>query len=599
VVGVVGMRRFVSDRSPAERLCGLLRRMKFLGSLFVATVRKSETRQNLRAFGRFLLLLLATVVLFAVLFHVIMELEGQSHSWLTGFYWALTVMTTLGFGDITFTSDLGRLFTIVVLLTGVVLLLLVLPFTFIQFFYAPWLEAKLRLRAPRMMPSSTRGHVVIARWDAIAEGLVERLRQYGVPYVVIEPDAVAAARLMDDGVATVTGEIDASATYAGVRLGGARLLVANAEDTTNTNVALTAREISPEVPIVAIASSEESMDVLRLSGCTHPLPLKQWLGRYLANRTDTGRAEAHVVGAFTGLQIAEFALRHTPLAGRRVRDTRLRETTGLSVVGVWERGRLQPAGPDTPLTDDSVMVVAGQPDQIAGLEQLLQSGQPAPHPVLILGCGKVGRAAAQALRASGAPVYAMDREASRVEKLRGVADRLYAGDASDRDDLMAAGLEDASTVLLTTNDDATNIYLAVFCRRLRPDLRIVSRINHRRNLESIHRAGADFVLSYVDLGVDAVLAIVQGQELVILGEGIDLFSVPVPPALANKPLSETGIGARTGLTVVAIEQDGRAEPILSSSVVLRAEQALVMLGSMPQRQAFADAYEGGRPPARA
>ncbi|MET0555366.1 MAG: NAD-binding protein [Vicinamibacteria bacterium] len=573
--------------------------MKFLGSLFVATVRKSETRQNLRAFGRFLLLLLATVVLFAVLFHVIMELEGQSHSWLTGFYWALTVMTTLGFGDITFTSDLGRLFTIVVLLTGVVLLLLVLPFTFIQFFYAPWLEAKLRLRAPRALPASTRGHVVIARWDAIAAGLVDRLRQHGLPYVVIEPDAVAAARLMDDGVATITGEIDASATYAAARLATARILVANAEDTTNTNVALTAREVSAQVPIVAIASSEESVDVLRLSGCDHPLPLKQWLGGHLANRTDTGRAEAHVIGAFKGMQIAEFALRRTPLAGRRVRDTRLRETTGLNVVGVWERGRLQPAAPDTPLTEDSVIVVAGQPDQVAGLEQLLQSGQPAPHPVLILGCGKVGRAAAEALRAKGAPVYAMDREASRVEKLRGIADRLYAGDASDRDDLMAAGLPEASTVLLTTNDDATNIYLAVFCRRLRPDLRIVSRINHQRNLESIHRAGADFVLSYVDLGVDAVLAIVQGQELVILGEGIDLFSVPVPASLAGKTLSETGIGARTGLSVVAVEQDGRAAAIQSSSLVLRPGASLVLLGSLPQRQAFADAYEGGRPPASA
>lgn len=43
----------------------------------------------------------------------------------------------LGFGDITFTSDLGRLFSIIVMLSGVVFLLIVFPFTFIQFFYAP------------------------------------------------------------------------------------------------------------------------------------------------------------------------------------------------------------------------------------------------------------------------------------------------------------------------------------------------------------------------------------------------------------------------------------------------------------------------------
>ena len=55
-------------------------------------------------------------------------MEGEQHSWITGFYWTLVVMTTLGFGDITFTSDVGRLFSILVLLSGVVLLLVMLPF---------------------------------------------------------------------------------------------------------------------------------------------------------------------------------------------------------------------------------------------------------------------------------------------------------------------------------------------------------------------------------------------------------------------------------------------------------------------------------------
>ena len=378
------------------------RPVKFLGSLFAATVHRSEARQNLKALGRFLLLLLAITVLFAVVFHVIMgQVEGQEHSWVTGFYWALTVMTTLGFGDITFHSDIGRIFTILVLVTGVVLLLLVLPFTFIQFFYAPWLEAKLRLRAPRVLPAATRGHVVIARWDAIGAGLAHRLRRYGIPYVVLEPDPAAAARLMDDEVSVLTGEIDSRTTYENARVGAARLLVANCEDTTNTNVTLTAREVSGSVPIASIVASEESVDVLRLTGCTHTLPLKKWLGEHLANRTDTGRAEAHVIGGFKGLQLAEFAVRHTPLAGRRVRETRLREVSGVNVVGVWERGRLRPAFPDTPLGEDSVVVVAGMPDQVAGLETLLQGGRTVARPVLILGCGKVGWAAAESLHAKG------------------------------------------------------------------------------------------------------------------------------------------------------------------------------------------------------
>ena len=115
---------------------------------------------------------------------------------------------------------------------------------------------------------------------------------------------------------------------------------------------------------------------------------------------------------------------------------------------------------------------------------------------------------------------------------------------------------DVSSVLLTTNDDAMNIYLAVYCRRLNPSLRIVSRITHERNVEAIHRAGADFVLSYTTLGVEAVMSLLRGYELVVLGEGVELFSIAVPPSLSGRRLADSGIGSGTGMSVVALDRGG-------------------------------------------
>ncbi|MEL7061859.1 MAG: potassium channel family protein, partial [Acidobacteriota bacterium] len=112
--------------------------MKFLGSQLTYLLTERETRRNLKALAQFLAFLLLVIVIFSIAFHVIMErVEGRSFSWITGLYWTLTVMSTLGFGDITFESDVGRLFSVVVLLSGIVLLLIVLPFAFIRFFYAP------------------------------------------------------------------------------------------------------------------------------------------------------------------------------------------------------------------------------------------------------------------------------------------------------------------------------------------------------------------------------------------------------------------------------------------------------------------------------
>jgi Trk K+ transport system NAD-binding subunit len=327
--------------------------MKFLTSQLAYLTTDREARANLRALGRYLLFLAILVCAYAVLFHVIkLNVEHEQHSWVTGFYWTLVVMTTLGFGDITFTSDTGRVFSILVLLSGVVFLLVMLPFLFIRLFYAPWLEARVRLRAPREVPERTTGHVIIAEFDAIAAGLIERLGAERVPYFVIEPDPVRAGQLFGDRLSVLAGENDNRTTYERAAAGAARLVLANCEDTVNTNITITVREVAPDVPIAAIVEQEDSIDVLELSGATTVLPLKQQLGEYLANRVDAGRAEAHVVGEFRGLQIAELPVHHTPFAGSTVRDTRLRQRTGLSVVGFWERGKLRPAYPDTAIRPD-------------------------------------------------------------------------------------------------------------------------------------------------------------------------------------------------------------------------------------------------------
>ncbi|MEO1087108.1 MAG: ion channel, partial [Acidobacteriota bacterium] len=76
--------------------------MKTLVAQLTSVVGARRSEGDLRALGRFFLILAAMITVYSVLFHVLMLREGQEHSWLTGFYWTLTVMSTLGFGDITF-----------------------------------------------------------------------------------------------------------------------------------------------------------------------------------------------------------------------------------------------------------------------------------------------------------------------------------------------------------------------------------------------------------------------------------------------------------------------------------------------------------------
>ena len=99
-----------------------------------------------------------------------MNLEGRRYSYVSGLYWIISTMCTVGLGDITFLSDIGRLFTVLVICTGIFFLLVLLPFTIIQLFQSS-------ARVPRELPENTRGHVVLTEYGALTSALIERLEQ--------------------------------------------------------------------------------------------------------------------------------------------------------------------------------------------------------------------------------------------------------------------------------------------------------------------------------------------------------------------------------------------------------------------------------------
>lgn len=559
--------------------------MKFLGSQLSYLLEKHQTRRNLLALGKYLLFLLFVVGAYAVIFHLIMNYEERDYSWVTGVYWTLTVMSTLGFGDITFESDMGRIFSVIVLLSGIVLLMIVLPFLFIRFFYAPWLEAQLRSQAPRAVPPTAHEHVILCAWDELTISLAARFRMLGIAYYVLEPDPVRATELHVEGVPVVQGKLDGRATYEAAGVERARAVLANLDDATNTSIVLTALEACPTAQVIAFAEHKDSIDLLEMAGAAHVLPLKLRLGEQLAHRVEASRFCANVIGRFEDLLIAEFPVYKTPLAGKTLLESNLRQTTGVNVVGVWERGKLCRVGPNTVLEDWVIPVVVGTHEQIEAVNELIAAPEQPQHPVLVVGAGKVGRATANTLLAKTIKVHYIDRNAEVVDRYSLDRDMVYVGESADRNLLTQAGVEKARSVVLTTNDDATNIYLSIYFRKINPELIIVSRITHDRNIESIHRAGADFVVSYGSLAQESVIALIQKRELVFLGGEVEFFMLPVPASLMGATLRSSEIGARTGLNVIAVRRAGILRTP-SADTELEQGAELIALGTPEQQIEF-------------
>src|SRR5690625_7230209 len=94
----------------------------------------------------------------------------------------------------------------------------------------------------------------------------------------------------------------------------------------------------------------------------------------------------------------------------------------------------------------------------------------------------------------------------------------------------------ACAVQVATPDDDLNVYLSLYCRRLRPELQVITRATYERNVATQYRAGADSVLSYATIGATALWNQVGLDHRVVIAEGNELFPVPIQRSLAGTAL---------------------------------------------------------------
>jgi Trk K+ transport system NAD-binding subunit len=554
--------------------------MKLILSELIHLITKKQER-NIWALIKFFIALIVMVTIYSILFHFLMIFENREFSWITGFYWTLTVMSTLGFGDITFATDLGKVFSIIVLMSGIVFLLTMLPFTFIQFFYLPWLEAQARARAPRELPEGTKGHVILTNYDPVTINLAEKFDQYHHEYVIVVEDVQRALELQDLDFRVAVGDLGDPQTYRRLKAEDAALVVANVDDMMNTNIAFTIREISQKVSIVSNADLDDSVDILELAGSTYVFQFTKMLGQSLARRVLGTSTRANVIGNIESLLIAEAPAMRTPLVGKTLLQSELRETMGINVVGVWERGQFNIPTAQTPINTTTVLLLAGSADQLSKYDEKFGRDKKYQAPVLILGGGRVGRAAGDALMERNIDYRIIEKKRKLIEDER----HIY-GSAADINILMQAGIKKTPSIIITTHDDPTNIYLTIYCRRLCPDTQIISRANLERNISRLHNAGADLVMSHASMAANTILNLLNPHELLMLAEGLNIFRVVVPPSYVGKSLSESQIRTQTGCNVIAISDREAMYINPGPSYRFSKNNELILIGSEEAESSF-------------
>jgi Trk K+ transport system NAD-binding subunit len=260
------------------------------------------------------------------------------------------------------------------------------------------------------------------------------------------------------------------------------------------------------------------------------------------------------------------------------------------VAGVWNRGTIEVARPGTELGPASVLVLAGSRGQLDAYDDLFAGDGSRDQKVVVIGGGRVGRAAGRALADAGIEHRIVEQRADRVRD----PTRYVIGDAAELTVLQDAGIEDATAAIITTHDDDVNVYLTIYCRRLRPDLQVIARARLDRNVSTLHRAGADAVLSYASTGATAIWNVLTSDDTLQLAEGLEVFRTSVPAELAGRSLTEARIREDTGCTVVAVANGAGLESNPDARRPLPPDSDLVLIGDDESQHRFLRRYGAPR-----
>jgi len=429
-------------------------------------------------------------------------------------------------------------------------------------------------------------HVLLTNYDEVSSTLINKLQQYHYPYFLLVPTLGEALRLHDSGVKVVLGDLDNPEVYRNLQVERAAMVATTASDPVNTHVAFTVRELTADVPIIATADDPASVDILELAGCSFVLEIPEMLGQSLARRTHGSDARAQVVGRYGDLLIAETTIAGTPMVGKTLLDIGLRRELGITVVGVWDRGKFKTARPETTVAANSVLVLAAGQGALDRYNEQYRDHGASDVPTVIIGGGRVGRATARALTERGLTYRIVEQDPELARE----SDACVEGSAAELSVLKEAGIERAPAVIITTHDDDMNVYLTIYCRRLRPDIQIISRVAIERNISTLHRAGADFVMSYASLGANATMNFLEHGQTLMVAEGLDVFKIKVPPSLVGKAIAESGIRRKTECTIIAIEEAGtmRINPDPTQPLPTNAE--IILIGSAEGESRFLSTF---------
>lgn len=345
----------------------------------MAGLRRRYLLEILRRIGPFLVLFGAVYVAISVLFYLF---EAPSYSLYTSFYWGITTLSTVGYGDVVPGTTDARLVAMAAMFIQIFLL------GYLISVITTTVTSEQQKLALGLLGTDLSGHTVVIGYSAVGRSAVRELLAQDQKVAVIAEEAaqvpIVRALAREDRLYVTYGPPADREILLRANVDRAHsVIVCTADDAANMIAALNLRTLAPSVRVVASISRPELHDTVRAAGVTYVASPPDLGGRLCASAAfepDVADAIDDLTQGDVQADLQEYLIAaSSPLAGRSVLEAErlVREASGCLLVGYARADgsgrfavRMNPP-PGDPLQAGDAIVILGTVENAARIRRWL------------------------------------------------------------------------------------------------------------------------------------------------------------------------------------------------------------------------------------
>ncbi len=326
---------------------------------------------------RFLLLLLVLVYITGISGFVIIE----GYSFNEASYMTAITLSTVGFGEVKELSNRGRVFTTILIFSGVTLFLYC--FSYITSFFIDG-ELKKYFKGAKMkkMINKLNDHIIICGGGTTSHKIIESFLKKDEKFIVIEKDENVIEQLnkeYGDKVLVIEGDATRDEVLLEGQIEKAKVLISVLpKDSQNLFIALSAKSLKKNVVVICKAIEFNSEAKLKKAGADYVISPSKIVAQRIANIASKTNV-MDFLKFMTQNDMHDFAVElveiplNSKLINLSLREAQIPKLTGLNVIGIEEKGELKfnPLS-TTIILGNSKLLVLGNSKQIERLIDIVK-----------------------------------------------------------------------------------------------------------------------------------------------------------------------------------------------------------------------------------